>query len=70
MRPQQDRAHRIHIVGGPGSGKTTIALDLGRRLDVPAYDLDEVGYEGGAGDQRPLMRDWPMSAPSPPRLAG
>ena len=54
MRPQQARAHRIHIVGGPGSGKTTIALDLGRRLDVRTYDLDQVGYEGGAGDRRPL----------------
>ena len=50
----QDRAHRIHIVGGPGGGKTTIALELGRMLDVPIYDLDEVGYEGGAGDRRPL----------------
>ncbi len=50
----QDRVHRIHIVGGPGSGKTTIALELGRMLEVPIYDLDEVGYEGGAGDRRPL----------------
>lgn len=29
-------------------------LDLGRRIGVPAYDLDEIGYQGGAGDQRPL----------------
>ncbi len=54
LRPQQDGVRRIHIVGGPGSGKTTVALDLGRRLGVPTYDLDEVGYEGGAGDRRPL----------------
>ena len=51
---QQDRAQRVHIVGGPGSGKTTVALDLGRRIGVPAYDLDEIGYQGGAGDRRPL----------------
>ena len=50
----QDRTNRAHIVRGPGSGKTTIALGMGRRLDVPTYDLDEIGYEGGAGDQRPL----------------
>ncbi|MCH7626281.1 MAG: hypothetical protein IIC83_10190 [Chloroflexi bacterium] len=61
----QYRAHRIHIVGGSGSGKTTIAIELGRRLDVPTYGLDEIGYEGGAGDRRPWMRGSQTSAPSP-----
>ena len=43
---------RVHIVGGMGSGKTTLANRLGRRLDVPVYDLDLVAYEGGAGRKR------------------
>ena len=52
LRP--DPARRIHIVGGPGSGKTTIARDLGRRLDGPVHERDGVGYEEGVGDRRPL----------------
>ncbi|GAC1435737.1 MAG: hypothetical protein PVS3B3_34770 [Ktedonobacteraceae bacterium] len=45
---------RIHIIGGTGSGKTTLARKLGTHLDIPFYDLDEVGYEGGFGTKRPL----------------
>jgi hypothetical protein len=43
---------RIHIVGGPGSGKTTLAMRLGGVLDVPAHDLDLVAYERGTGRRR------------------
>lgn len=46
--------HRIHIIGGAGSGKTTLARRLGTLLDAPYYDLDEIGYEGGFGAKRPL----------------
>src|SRR4051812_11565326 len=45
---------RIHIIGGPGSGKTTLARRLSARLSVPAYDLDTIAYESGAGRKRPL----------------
>ena len=45
---------RIHIIGGPGSGKTTLARAIASRLKTPCYELDEIGYEGGAGAQRPL----------------
>jgi len=44
---------RIHVVGGPGSGKTTLARQLSARLGVPVFDLDEVAYRGGAGPERP-----------------
>jgi adenylate kinase family enzyme len=45
---------RIHIIGGPGSGKTTLARLLAQEIGAPCYDLDAVGYEGGAGARRPL----------------
>ena len=44
---------RILIVGGAGSGKTTLARKLGTYLNVPFYDSDEIGYEGGVGAPRP-----------------
>jgi hypothetical protein len=48
------RPWRIHIVGGPGSGKTTLAVRLGQWQGVPVYDLDAIAYEGGAGRKRAL----------------
>ena len=45
---------RIHIVGGPGSGKTMLATRLGELLHVPVFDLDAIAYEGGAGRRREL----------------
>ncbi len=46
--------HRIHIIGGAGSGKTTLAQRLGEWLDAPYYDLDEIGYEGAFAAKRAL----------------
>jgi len=50
----QTGARRIHILGGPGSGKTTLAVRLGGHLGAPVYDLDSVAYAGGAGPKREL----------------
>lgn len=50
-----ERMRRVHIVGGAGSGKTTLAQSLSERLGVPRYDLDLIGYEGGAGAKRELQ---------------
>ncbi|HYV21153.1 MAG TPA: hypothetical protein VEN31_00710 [Candidatus Bathyarchaeia archaeon] len=33
---------RIYIVGGPGSGKTSMGLSLSRRLGLPLLQLDEM----------------------------
>lgn len=30
---------KIHIIGGPGSGKTTLARQLSEELRIPHYDL-------------------------------
>lgn len=45
---------RVHVIGGAGSGKTTLARRLAAHLEAPVCDLDQVGYEGGAGASRPL----------------
>lgn len=45
---------RIHIIGGPGSGKTTLARQIAGTTGAPLYELDNIGYENGAGTRRPL----------------
>ncbi len=44
--PSFDRetVHRIHIIGGAGSGKTTLACQVAARLDIPVYLLDEIYF--------------------------
>ena len=39
---------RIHIFGGPGSGKSFVAAELSRRLGIPAYDLDDLFWDPSA----------------------
>lgn len=41
------RPRRIHVCGGPGSGKTRLALELGGRLGLPVHHLDEIARVGG-----------------------
>jgi hypothetical protein len=38
---------KIHIVGGPGSGKTSLATQLTRRTGLPVHHLDNVARIGG-----------------------
>lgn len=42
---------KIHILGGPGSGKTTLAQDLSARFHIPHYDLDLIGHKNGMGNE-------------------
>jgi adenylate kinase family enzyme len=39
---------RIHIIGGPGSGKSYAASHLSYRLKIPAYDLDDLFWDRAA----------------------
>lgn len=36
--------NRIVIIGGPGTGKTILANNLGRELNIPVYHLDRINY--------------------------
>ena len=38
MRPRA--ARRIHLIGAGGSGKTTLAREVGSLLDLPVHELD------------------------------
>ena len=39
---------KIHIIGGPGSGKTFLAEKLSKELGIPHYDLDELQWDNSA----------------------
>lgn len=39
---------KIHIIGGPGSGKTYIAKKLSSTLKIPCYDLDDIYWDNKA----------------------
>ena len=39
---------KIHIIGGPGSGKTFLADRLSRQLEIPHYDLDDLQWDNAA----------------------
>ncbi|HJY82700.1 MAG TPA: hypothetical protein VKK81_16645 [Candidatus Binatia bacterium] len=36
---------KIHIIGGPGSGKTSAGVALSQRFSLPHLDLDEIFWE-------------------------
>lgn len=42
---------KIHILGGPGSGKTTLGHELSTRLHIPHYDLDLLGQKNGSNPE-------------------
>jgi adenylate kinase family enzyme len=54
LRPEGLR--RVHVMGGPGTGKTTLAPMLAAHLSVPVYHLDDVMFDCSTGSKvvRPL----------------
>lgn len=47
---------RIHITGNAGSGKTTLAAQLGARLDLPVFGLDSIVWQSGWKKSPPEWR--------------
>ena len=47
---------KIQILGGPGSGKTTLGAEIGAKFDLPFYEMDVVGMRNGT-DNRAWIRD-------------
>lgn len=45
---------RIHIIGGPGTGKTTLARELGAHLGFEVYELDQIAFTGLDFEERPF----------------
>ena len=41
---------KIHIIGGPGSGKTFLADQLSKQLGIPHFDLDDLQWDNAAND--------------------
>lgn len=42
---------KIHIIGSVGSGKTTLAKELSRKLEIPYYELDNVVWKRSETDE-------------------
>ncbi|MDQ1532582.1 MAG: hypothetical protein QOF28_343 [Actinomycetota bacterium] len=54
--PQLASARRVHIIGGPAVGKSTLARNLGTALDLPVHELDHLAFEGRDFHEQPLAR--------------
>ncbi len=47
MQPDPRSWRRVVVLGGPGAGKSRLALQLGAALDLPVIHLDQVHWEPG-----------------------
>ena len=57
---------RIHLIGGPGSGKSYAAGRLSSQFDVPAYDLDDLFWDNTTSGydvrREPAARDQQLAS--------
>lgn len=49
-----ENLRRIHIIGGPGSGKTTLARNVGAYLGIEIHELDQIAFTGKDFTERPI----------------
>lgn len=49
--------NKIAIIGGPGTGKSTLANNLGRKLNLPICHLDSINYFGNWVERDKKERD-------------
>ena len=47
--PHEEKAMRIHITGNAGSGKTTLASELGEILNINVFGLDKIVWKENWG---------------------
>jgi len=48
---------RISIVGGCGSGKTTLADNISKEMNIPVYHLDGMHYDANWVEKSKVERD-------------
>lgn len=53
------RMQRVMIVGGPGSGKSSLARELGEVTGLPVYHMDLVHWKPG-WTRRPMVEKWQL----------
>lgn len=51
---KRENFSRIHIIGGPGSGKTTLARELAVYLGIEINELDQIAFTGPDFEERPF----------------
>ncbi|MDY6926000.1 MAG: hypothetical protein SWN10_02760 [Pseudomonadota bacterium] len=51
---------KIHIIGGPGSGKTTLARIMSKNLDCNTLHLDDIAYNDG-DFENPTSREYRLN---------